>query len=110
VWREHEHGDLFKRLIDIKHHNPALWNAPWGATMEQVKSTAPLVFAFVRETYGNKVFAFFNFSDTEVEAGFNPGPQFGSYTDAFTDEAVEISAETSLHTQAWGYRVLIAHN
>ena len=40
-WREHQHGELYRRLFALKKANTALWNAQWGARMIDVPNSAP---------------------------------------------------------------------
>ncbi len=50
VWKAHPNGDLYKKLIELKKKNTALWNAHWGARMMDVTNSAPdAVFSFVRQ-------------------------------------------------------------
>lgn len=107
-WREHEHGALFKKLIEIKKANPALWNGPWGARMQQVlNSQSERVFSFVRDDGSNKVFALFNFSAEDREILFPTALHHGSYRDAFSGEPADFGPATTLPLPAWGYRVFI---
>ncbi|MDP8994081.1 MAG: alpha-amylase family glycosyl hydrolase [Pseudomonadota bacterium] len=108
-WRDHPHGELFRRLIALKTANRALWNAPWGGRMIGIVNTAPQkVFSFVRERGGDRVFALFNFSADERTVGFADGPHHGSYRDFETGAAVTVDAGTQFRLPPWSYRVLTA--
>ena len=108
-WREHPHGDLFRRLIALKTANQALWNAPWGARMVQVVNSAPQrVFSFVRQQGGHRVFAAFNFSGEEQDVTFPQGLHHGRYRDFDGGAAVSVDASTRLRLAPWSYRLLTA--
>ncbi|MEY3407794.1 MAG: Alpha-amylase, partial [Actinomycetota bacterium] len=111
VWRDHEHGELFKQLIQIKKANPALWNAQWGARMQQVlNSQGERVFSFVRDNGSNKVFAVFNFSGEDREVLFPTTLHHGTYHDAFTRDPFTFGTTTTLALEPWGYRVFVAES
>lgn len=103
-WREHEIGDLYARLFELKENTEALWNAPWGAPMIQVTSDeGGSVLSFVRQKNDSKVFAAFNFSGEAVSATLKEGPYPGSYTDFQTGESVELAEGATLDMAPWSY-------
>jgi 1,4-alpha-glucan branching enzyme len=107
VWRDHPNAALFQRLIAFKKAQPALWNAPWGATMVPVVNSAPgQVLSFVRAKDGDKVFALFNLSGTAQTVTFTDGPVQGRYADFDGGLRVDIAERTSVTLAPWGYRVL----
>jgi glycosidase len=107
-WREHPHGELYRRLFALKKANSALWNAHWGARMVQVVNSAPeRVFSFVRDNGRDKVFAVFNFSGEARTVKFTDGPYAGAYADAFSGERVQFPADAELALPAWGWRVFV---
>ena len=106
--REHPHGEAYRRLFRLKHENTALWNAPWGARMVRVpNSDKTRIVSFVRRNEQDKVFAVFNFSPEPVAATFRETLYHGTYTDAFSGEAVELSEVLVLDLEPWGYRVFV---
>lgn len=106
TWRDHPNADLFKRLIALKKAHPALWNAPWGATMVPVFNSAPgQVFSFVRAKGGDKVFALFNLSSKPQTVTLGDGPYAGSYRE-WSGDAVAVAAGDSMTLAPWSYRVL----
>ncbi|HET7399003.1 MAG TPA: alpha-amylase family glycosyl hydrolase [Intrasporangium sp.] len=106
-WREHEQGELYRRLFALKKAHRALWNGAWGGRMVRVpNSDEKAVLSFVREQEGDKVFAAFNFSPQGQTVRLTDGPHAGDYRDAFSGEAVSLSEEESLTLPPWGYRVL----
>lgn len=105
-WREHPHGDLFRRLIALKHENTALWNGAAGGRMIHVITSAPQrVFAFVRRTDRDFVFAVFNFSGEQQNVTFEHGLHHGAFTEYFSGQAANFDASSRLTLEPWGYRV-----
>jgi glycosidase len=108
-WREHPHGDLFRRLIALKTANRALWNAPWGARMVQVVNSAPQrVFSFVRQQGGHRVFGVFNFSAETQRVTFSEGLHHGRYRDFDGGGAVAVDSASEMSLGPWSYRLLTA--
>lgn len=107
-WREHEQGELYRRLFALKKAHPALWNGAWGGRMVRVPNDAESeVLSFVRRVDDDRVFGAFNFTAHEKSVLLGHGPQPGTWTDAFTGEQVELARDQPLTLPAWGYRVLV---
>ncbi|MEN9692395.1 MAG: Alpha-amylase [Actinomycetota bacterium] len=105
-WKQHEHGDLFKRLIQIKKEFSCLDVAPWGARMQEVKPVgSDRVFAFVRENEKEKIFVLLNFSDSPQKVSFQHGPQNGTYTELVQSGDIQITEDSHLELEPWGYRI-----
>lgn len=106
IWRDHPHARLFAKLAELKRTTQALWNGEAGARMEEVATDAPEeVYAFVRESDVDQVFAVFNLSDTTRTVSFEITRQAGNYLNVFTDEQTEFAARTRLSLEPWEYRV-----
>ena len=105
-WRDHPVGDLYRRLIELKKGNSALWNGAWGADMVQVTNSAPKsVFSFVRANRENKVFAVFNFSSGGQTVSFKEAMYQGRYRDFASGEELALGPDLSLEMPPWSYRV-----
>ncbi|MBV8687666.1 MAG: alpha-amylase [Alphaproteobacteria bacterium] len=109
AWRPHPQGDLYKRLFALKHRNPALWNAPWGARMVGVANSAPSkVFSFVRQKGRARVFAAMNFSGEAQAVTFKDRLADGAYRDFEGGGAATIDESTRLVLPPWSYRLFTA--
>ena len=63
AWRPSAQGDLYARLLQLKHAHPALWNRPWGGRMVEVRNDdASHVLSFTRSRGGETLLAVFNLS------------------------------------------------
>lgn len=100
-------GTLLHDLIVFRKTNPALGNAQWGARMNKVENDKPKqLFAWVRQSGGNKVLGLFNLSAAPVTAKLADALPAGSYTEFGTGKSVTISAGDTVTLPAWGYRLL----
>lgn len=109
-WRDHPHGDLYRRLFHLKRATTALWNGAWGAPMLEVRNDAPsAVLSFLRQDAGGRVFAAVNLSREAHDVALDGALVGGAWTDAFTRERVEFADDGArLALAAGGYRVLVA--
>ena len=108
AWKEHPNGEIYRRLIELKKANTALWNAPWGARMVDVPNSAPeQVLSFVRANERDKVFAVFNFSKLPVEVSFKETLFEGRYKEFPSGREATLEAGATLALPAWGYRVFV---
>lgn len=109
VWRSHPNEALFKKLIKFRDAHPALWNAPWGATMTPVVNSAPgKVLSFVRETDGDKILALFNMSGTQQTITFSDGPTAGRYANFANGKTVALEAGSKVTLAPWSHQILSA--
>ncbi|MHA7819786.1 MAG: alpha-amylase family glycosyl hydrolase [Erythrobacter sp.] len=109
AWKEGQYDGLFRQLIALKTEEQALWNGRHGAAYVDVHNSASdKVLSFVRGEHGARVFAVFNFSDTEQTVTFDLARHHGDYADALGGGAQSFDAGTSLTIPAWGYRIFSA--
>ena len=108
-WREHPRGELYRRLIEFKLAEPALWNGPWGARMIDVPNGAQdRLLTFVRGDGQHRVFAAFNFSGEAVKTTLGHAPYAGRYRDFAGGATVDLAERDTIELPAWGWRVLAA--
>jgi glycosidase len=108
-WKVGKYDPLFRRLIDLKTSERALWNGDAGAPMVDVPTDADQdVFAFVRGEREARVFAVFNLSPQSHEVSFDFARHHGAFTDAMSDEPMAFEADTTLTLDAWDYRIFTA--
>ncbi|WP_199224357.1 alpha-amylase family glycosyl hydrolase [Serinibacter arcticus] len=108
VWREHPMGDLYRRLIELKHATAALHNGAWGARMVEVRtSDRQQVLAFVRDSGQDAVLAAFNLSGAARDVELLRGPVAGTWRDLATGRQVRLEVGDVLPLPAWGWQVLV---
>lgn len=105
---EAEIGNLFRDLVQLKTDNPALHNAPWGATTTIVEtSNSKEVFSFIRRNEaGNAVLVVANLSDAPKSFAFTDSLAHGDYSAFRTEEALTIGSEERT-LPAWGWAVYV---
>jgi len=107
-WKEHEIGNLYKKLFALLKSNTALWHAKWGATMIKIPNNHETeVLSFVRQNEKDKVFAVFNFSKNQKEITFKESLFEGDYTDFNSSEKVNLNQNTKLTLAPWSYKVFV---
>ena len=107
-WREHEMGEVYRKLIALKTQMSALWNGAWGAPMINVPNNAESqVLSFVRVDDNGKVFAVFNLSPEAHRVSFMQSLCHGTYRDYYTGETVTVDADTVEEMPAWSHRLLL---
>lgn len=105
-WQSHPHGDLLKKLIELKKNNAALWNGHFGGEVRQVKNSLPnKVLSFYRKVNGSKVLVAVNLSPDPVAVTFTSASFSGEYRTFKADKKVELSVGDELQMKPWEYRV-----
>lgn len=87
-WSEVKYQDFYSKLVDIKHHNPALYNGEFGGIPEFLNTGNPMVLAFKRVKGDNEVTTIINLSDEPQSITV---PEGTSFVDFFSGETVTSS-------------------
>ncbi len=107
VWKDHEIGQLYTFLFDLKHKNQALWNGEFGGEMIRiVNDRMDEVISFSREKNGDKVLAFFNLSQKKMTVNFDTSLDLGTYTNLFSGVIQHVSEKLTLEMEPWDYVIL----
>jgi len=105
-WRDHENATLFKKLLNLKKENKALWNGSKGGAFERILSSNNLnILTFMRENDGDKVVAALNLSSRERAVTLSGTAFVGNYKEIFTEAAVSLDSAATLTLPPWGYQV-----
>lgn len=104
-WSDLSKQDFYKRLIQTKRENPALWNGNAGGPVKYLAADDGQVLAFEREKDGNKVIVLLNLSGTARTAAVQAGASAGRYYDVFGQSYTNIGAGQSFTLAPWGYRI-----
>jgi len=100
--------DFYRRLIRLKHDNPALAAGERGGEFIEIENNAKdCLMTFVREVDMNRVFAVMNLSPFAIHADFNTGIYQGAYADAMTGDRVVVPYHVEQDIPAWSYRILV---
>lgn len=99
--------DLYRRLIALRHDNPALAAGELGGEMIEIRNNAEdCLMTMVREVEGNRVVSVMNLSPYAIHADYNTGIYAGRYTDAMTGKPYELTPHVEEDMAPWSYRIL----
>ncbi len=100
--------DFYRRLIALRHANPALASGGRGGGLLEIRNNAEdCLMILVREKDGNRVIAIMNLSPYAIHADYRTGIYTGFYTDAMTGEERLLPEQVEEDMAPWSYRVLV---
>ncbi|MBB4079421.1 glycosidase [Lewinella aquimaris] len=106
-WGDYKYADFYKTLFDLKERHQALWNGEYGGELKKIEtSNDEMVYAFTREKNGDKVAVMINLSGEPQRVTLDGGDFAGTYTEVFSDQAMELTEGMAVELEPWGYRVL----
>ena len=105
-WNDLSYQDFYTKLFTLKDKNKALWNGIAGGEIKRVNTNDDNnVFAFTREKEDDKVFVVLNLSEEARLVEFLGGDYADSYTELFSEGAMDIDQDFSLQMMPWEYKV-----
>ena len=108
AWKDSPLNAHFKRLIELKTNNKALWNGAAGGMTIPVSTDNPAqILSFAREKDGNRVIALFNLTNRPATFTLTDGPVAGAHTDFTSGETEQTALGTPRMLGPWGYQILI---
>lgn len=100
-------AELYRKLIALKHSQAALQAGERGGRMIEIENNAKdCLMTFVRESGESRVVAIMNLSPYTIHADFNNGIYAGEYTNALTEEQVQLPLHFEQDIAPWGYTLL----
>ncbi len=107
-YRANAFTELYRRLIRLRHDNPALAAGERGGEMIELHNNAgDCLWTMVREVEGNRVIAVMNLSPYAIHADYHTGIYAGMYTDAMTGADYELRGRVEEDMAPWAYRILV---
>jgi len=107
-WSNLGYEDLYTTLIALKKDNQALWNGMYGGTFSKIENSQPAnVYSFTRLKDNNIVLVVLNLSDKTQKVSLKSDNITGLYTSPFSQTSVELSNNSILSLDPWGYQVLV---
>ena len=105
-WNDYSMTDFYKRLIDLKKSNPALFNGSYGGSWERLKTGHDeKVFALLRKKDNHTVLSIVNLSNDLLEVNLTGKIYAGDYTELYTNEKMSLIENQTIELPAWGYKV-----
>lgn len=106
-YKECEDTELYRKLIALKHSQPALQAGERGGRTIEIENNAKdCLMTFVRELGDSRVVAIMNLSPYTIHADYNNGIYAGEYTNAITGEKVLLPVHLEQDIKPWGYTLL----
>ena len=106
-YRANEDTELYRKLIALKHSQPALQAGERGGRTIEIENNAKdCLITFVRESGDSRVVAIMNLSPYTIHADYNNGIYAGEYTNAITGEKVLLPVHLEQDIEPWGYTLL----
>ncbi|MFA9390793.1 MAG: alpha-amylase family glycosyl hydrolase [Prolixibacteraceae bacterium] len=107
-WSNLEMQAFYKKLVDLKLNNQALWNGNAGAPIHffHMAKENNLI-AFGRESENNKVVAIFNLSDKPLSNAVTCKMMDGNYSNVFNGEDFTYTQNQEIALKAWEYLILV---
>ena len=110
-WREHPFRALYRKLIQLKRNNTALWNGKKSGAVDLVShKTEKNVLVFSRENDVDQVIVAINFKGEHSSFEIEKAKWRGSYSSLFDGEEVVLDGVVSTELEPWGYLVLVRKN
>ncbi len=105
-WKESELFYIYSKLFQLKKSNKALFNGDRGGKIIFLKSTNEKnIFAFTRNSEGDKILAIFNLSDKPLEFDLTGETLQGSYKNFFTSKLESFVSKETFKFNPWDYRI-----
>ena len=106
-YQANEDTELYRKLIALKHSQPALQAGERGGRTIEIENNAKdCLMTFVRELGDSRVMAIMNLSPYTIHADYNNGIYAGEYTNAITGEKVLLPVHLEQDIEPWGYTLL----
>jgi cyclomaltodextrinase / maltogenic alpha-amylase / neopullulanase len=107
-WKDYRLEPFYQKLFALKHAYQPLWNGSWGGRMQRVNTSADsLVFAFLREKEGDRLFVIANLQGKVVEISFKGETFVGNYKEWFTEEEASFQKGATIRLKPWEYKVYV---
>jgi len=107
IWQSHDNETFYSTMLNLKHHNQALWNGQFGGEIVRIMNDKmDQVISFVREKNGDKVLVFINLSKESVVVQFDTSFDKGNYTNLFSNTQQQVDGTLVIEMAPWDYAVL----
>jgi len=107
-WKDYRLEPFYSKLFALKHAYQPLWNGSWGGRLERIPTSADsLVFAFIREKEGDRIFVLTNLTGKVQESKLKGDTFAGRYKEWFTEEEATYEKGAIVRLKPWEYKVYI---
>jgi len=102
-WKEDKMFYLYKKLVNLKKQNPALWSGDLNIVETDASKN---ILAFSRTDEENRILLIMNLSQEEKIFYFKCGKLNGIYRDIFKNQLIKFSCHEPMKLSAWNYLLL----
>jgi glycosidase len=106
-WGTYPLADFYSRLLRMRKMCKALDIESNNYDFDLLPNDAKNTFAFIRRRDHSQVLGLINLSAVATDITISQGNITGDYTELFTNEKLRITNTTTVHVDAWGYKVFI---
>jgi glycosidase len=107
-WKDYRLEPFYQKLFALKHAYQPLWNGSWGGRLERIPTSADsLVFAFIREKEGDRIFVLTNLTGQVQESKLKGVAFQGKYKEWFTEEEAAFEKGAIVRLKPWEYKVYV---
>ena len=105
-WGSFQRQDFYRTLLDLKHHNRALWNGIAGGEPVRIPTdNDDWIYAFYRQKGEDKVVVVVNLSPDYLDVTLKSDACKGDYVNVFANSTITISKNMMLQLNPWDYVV-----
>jgi glycosidase len=104
-WGKSEWEVFYKRLVELKTQNPALWTAGAGAPIVPLHLDNSDVIAFARSYLGNDVIVIVNLDSNPHFQSLELGDLAGDYTEFFSGDSIQFASEATIEMEPNFFKV-----
>ncbi len=110
-WAHPEKVEFYKKMLALKHYNPALWNGNYGGEMQIAETDNENVLVYIHESGENRVIVFLNFSDQSQAFHYKGTGNFsGYYQDWFRERESTVESlaqEGQMVLEPFEYKIYV---
>lgn len=99
-FKNYASAKFYKDLIEFKKQNPALWNSPYGAEIQEITNNDH-VYAFTRQKDNNVVYVLINLSNQDRKVTLDE--PIKGVKDIFTKENIDFQAGEEYLLKPWQF-------
>lgn len=103
-WSSYPYEEFYTKLFQLKHKNPAIWNANYGGDLTILTDNKDGI-AYIRQKGDHAVLVLLNLSKNETVLNFNADTIGGKYTELFSGEQKDIKGDIATTLAPWAYKV-----
>ena len=110
VWGKYILQDFYQTLNFLKRDNEALWNPPYGGSLERINTgDNPMMLGFVREKNRNRVITLINFGKNPGSFSVDESFPAHIYKNVFTNSKTEIKSGNNIQLNAGEFIIYTTH-